>query len=104
MVSMTVTSTTTYAVATGVADIRRDPDSASELVTQALMNAQAIAGEIANEWTHVTLSDYTGWIRASQLEEPVATGFCKIGATCATPLQLVAVVISTHSSLYAHAE
>ncbi len=34
-----------YAVAVGVAYIRRDPDPASELVTQALMNVPANAGE-----------------------------------------------------------
>ncbi len=36
--------TTAYAVAVGVADIRRDPDHHSELVTQALLNASAYTG------------------------------------------------------------
>jgi len=43
------TTTTAYAVSVGVADIRRHPDSTSELVTQALMNVAAIADEIAGE-------------------------------------------------------
>jgi len=86
-----------------VADIRRDPDPDSELVTQALMNVEAIAGETVGEWAHVTLADYTGWIHSNQLEEPVVKGFCKIGENCATPMPLVAVITSTHAILYAHA-
>ena len=73
------TTTTTYAVCVGVADIRRDPDPNAELVTQALMNVEVTAGETEGEWTHVALTDYTGWISSNQLEEPVVKGFCKIG-------------------------
>ena len=98
-----MTTTTTCTVCVGVADIRRDPDPDSELVTQALMNMEAMAGESDGEWTHVTLADYTGWIHSNQLEEPVVKGFCKIGENCATPMPLVAVITSTHTTLYAHA-
>lgn len=90
-----------YAVAVGVADIRRDPDPASELVTQALMNAQANAAETSGEWTRITLSDYAGWIRSDQLEEPVVKGFCKVGEHCGTPLALVAVITAAHTHLFA---
>ncbi|HYL44636.1 MAG TPA: C40 family peptidase [Ktedonobacteraceae bacterium] len=99
---MTTITTNTYAVSAGVADIRRYPDAESELVTQALLNTLAQAGEIDGEWTHIALSDYEGWIRTSELEEPVSKGFCKIGETCSTPLALSAVVTSPYASLYAH--
>jgi gamma-D-glutamyl-L-lysine dipeptidyl-peptidase len=95
---------TTNVISVGVADVRRDPDPASELVTQALMNAPALLGENAGEWTHVTLTDYEGWIRTGELEEPVVKGYCKIGACCGTPLHLVAVIIATRTPLYSHAE
>jgi cell wall-associated NlpC family hydrolase len=85
-----------------VADIRRYPDAESELVTQALLNTLAQAGEIDGGWTHIALSDYEGWIRTSELEEPVSRGLCKIGETCSTPLSLSAVVTSPYASLYAH--
>ncbi len=99
---MTTITTNTYAVSAGVADIRRYPDAESELVTQALLNTPAQAGEIDGGWTHVALSDYEGWIRTSELEEPVSKGFCKVGETCSTPLSLFAVVTSPYASLYAH--
>jgi cell wall-associated NlpC family hydrolase len=91
---------TTYVISVGVADVRRDPDPDSELVTQALMNALAVPGETAGEWTRVSLADYAGWVRTDQLEEPVVKGFCKVGACCGTPLHLVAVINATRASLY----
>ncbi len=100
---MTITPGT-YAVSVGIADIHRSPDATSELVTQALLNTPARAGEIHEEWTYVILPDYAGWIRTNQLEEPVVKGFCKIGETCRMPLSLMAVVTSTHTPLYAHKE
>ena len=99
---MTIPTTSTCAVSVGVADIRRYPDPESELVTQALLNTPAQAGEVDGEWTYVTLSDYKGWICTSHLEDPIARGFCKVGETCSTPLSLVAVVIGTHTPLYAN--
>lgn len=98
-----MTIATTCVVSVGVADIRRAPDSSSELVTQALMNAVAIPDEAVGAWTHVTLSDYAGWMRTDQLEEPIIKGFCKVGVSCGTALPYVAVVVATHTSLYAHA-
>ncbi|QBD79499.1 hypothetical protein EPA93_27370 [Ktedonosporobacter rubrisoli] len=90
----------TYAISVGVADVRRDPDPASELVTQALLNAPAQGGESSGAWTHVVLVDYEGWIQSGELAEPVRKGFCKVGEHCATPLDLVAVVTATHAPLY----
>lgn len=46
-----------FVIAVSVADVRRDPDPDSELVTQALMNVPALAGAVSGEWTHVTLSE-----------------------------------------------
>ena len=94
---------TTCAVSVGVADIRRNPDASSELMTQALMNMPAVAGEVSGAWTYVTLSDYAGWIHSDELAERSVKGFCKIGEHCATPLDLVAVVMATHTPLYVDA-
>ncbi|MFL5692880.1 MAG: NlpC/P60 family protein [Ktedonobacteraceae bacterium] len=99
---MTTITTNTYAISVGVADIRRYPDAEAELVTQALLNTLAQAGEVEGGWTHVALSDYEGWMRTSELEEPVARGFCKVGETCSTPLALSAVITSPYTPLYAH--
>lgn len=90
----------TYAVSVGVADVRRFPDPTSELVTQALMNVPSTASETRDGWVHVTLSDYEGWIRSDQLEEPIAPTFCQVGETCRTPLRLMAVVTTTHTPIY----
>ncbi len=94
---------TTLAVSVGVADIRREPDPSAELVTQALMNMPAVAGEVSDAWTYVALPDYSGWIHSDELAEPVVKGFCKVGEHCATPLDLVAVVRETHTPLYVDA-
>ena len=95
---MTITATT-CAISVGVADVRRDPDPTSELVTQALMNMTAVANETSGDWTHITLPDYSGWVRTNQLEEPIARLFCKVGETCSTPLPLFAVVTTTRTPL-----
>lgn len=95
---------TSYVISVGVADIRREPDAETELVTQALMNAPAIADRSSGQWTHVQLVDYEGWISSNQLEEPIVKGFCKVGASCGTPLPLVAVVTVPYCSIYADAE
>ncbi len=97
------TIATTYAIATGVADVHRDPDATSELVTQALLNMSASAGETSGDWTHITLPDYTGWVYTRQLEDPIARSFCKVGETCSSPLPLFAVVTTTHAPLYQNA-
>jgi hypothetical protein len=93
----------TYVVAVGVADVRREPDPASELVTQALMNVPAIADETRDDWTHVKLPDYEGWIRAEQLESPIVPSFTWVSDCCRSPLHLVAVVTATHTPLYSEA-
>lgn len=99
-----MTIATTCVVAVGVADIRRHPDPAAELVTQALLNTSAIPDEVVGVWTHVTLSDYAGWMRTAQLEEPIVKGFCKVGVSCGTALPYLSVVTATHTPLYARAE
>lgn len=96
------TMTTSFIVAVSVADIRHDPDPTSELVTQALMNTPVEVGNVAGEWTHATLSDYTGWIRMDELEEPIIKGFCEgSDGTCGVPLPYAAVVSVSHTPLYA---
>jgi cell wall-associated NlpC family hydrolase len=92
---------TTFAIAVGVADVRREPAPASELVTQALLNTPALAGETSDVWTHVTLPDYEGWVLTDELAEPAIKGFTKVGVHCSTPLDLVAVVVAMHAPLYA---
>lgn len=94
----------TCVVSVGVADVRRYPDPTSELVTQALMNRLAVAGESREGWTRVILSDYEGWIRSEQLEAPIAPAFCQVGETCRSALPLMAVVTATHAPLYRDAE
>ena len=90
----------TLVVSASIANIHRDPDPASEVVTQALLNTSAEAGEVSGDWTRVTLSDYSGWIRSEALEEPIVRGFCKVGEYCGTALPLLAVVDATHTPLY----
>lgn len=96
--------TTAYAVAVGVADVRRDPDSTSELVTQALMNTPVVTGETTGTWTHVTLPDYEGWMHTNELDEPPVRGFCKVGKHCSTPLQLMALLIIPSTPLHVHSQ
>lgn len=93
-----------YVVSVGIADVRHDPDSNSELVTQALMNIPLLVTEISEVWSLATLSDYTGWIHSTELSAPIVKGFCKIGEGCATPLDLVAVVTEIDAPLYNAAE
>jgi cell wall-associated NlpC family hydrolase len=94
--------TATCAVSVGVADVRFLPDATSELVTQALLNVPALCGEEVrdDEWIFVTLSDYEGWMRIADLDEPAVKGFTKVGETCATPLDLIAVIHATQTPLY----
>jgi cell wall-associated NlpC family hydrolase len=95
---------TDFVVATGVADVRHEPDDASERVTQALMNMPVYAGEARGEWVPAKLVDYSGWMRLADLASPIQKGFCKIGEHCATPLPLIAVLTTTHALLYEEAE
>lgn len=95
---------TDFVVATGVADVRRDPAETSERVTQALMNMPVYAGEVQGAWTLVKLVDYMGWMRVSDLGVPIQKGFCKVGAECGSPLPLVAVITATRTPLYETAQ
>lgn len=94
-----------FVVATSVADIRRDPDPEAELVTQALMNMTAVAGEASGAWTHATLPDYKGWIRTSELELAIVRGVCEGDeGTCGVALPYSVVVTTPHAPVYTHAE
>lgn len=93
-----------YAVAASVADVRREPDPTSELVTQALLNTPAASGETRGDWTHVRLPDYDGWMHTHDLADSIVKGFCKVGENCSTPLSLVAVTTITHTPLYSAAD
>ncbi|MBX5455607.1 MAG: C40 family peptidase [Thermogemmatispora sp.] len=96
--------TTKLVVAVPVADVRREPDAASELVTQALLNREVVVDGEHGEWLHGQLSDYSGWLREADLEEPIVTGFCRVGESCGTALPLVAVVQRPRTQLLAGAE
>lgn len=77
------------AICVGVADVRREPDGASELVTQALLGARAEPGALRDGWQQVQLADYAGWVRAEHLASPPsgASGDAVIVVTAlATPL------------------
>src|SRR6185312_11948376 len=87
---------TDFVVSSGVADVRREPSGESELVTQALMNMPVYAGKMQGDWTEVKLVDYMGWMRLSDLAEPIQKGFCKVGDECGSPLPMVAVITATH--------
>ncbi len=56
-----------WAICVGVADVRREPDAESELVTQALMGAPAEPGSAQDGWQWVRLVDYEGWVRSAHL-------------------------------------
>ncbi len=62
------------AICVGVADVRRDPDAQSELVTQALLGAPAEPGPIQDGWQQVRLVDYAGWVRAEHVAWSASVG------------------------------
>ncbi|HEY0756154.1 MAG TPA: C40 family peptidase [Ktedonobacteraceae bacterium] len=95
---------TDFVVANGVADVRCEPADESERVTQALLNMPVYAGQAQGEWVPAKLVDYMGWMRLSDLAEPIQKCLCKVGKHCVTPLPLIAVVQATHVSLYAEME
>ncbi len=94
------TITSDFIIAVNIAHVRREPDANSELVTQALMNIAAQADQISGEWTHVILSDYTGWVRTDELEFPIVRGFCEGEGTCGVPLPYSVVVTEPYAPLY----
>lgn len=78
------------AVNVGVADVRREPESASEQVTQALLGSSAsLLDEPVDGWMRVRLPDYEGWIHGDQLATPPRRS------------ERVAVVIAPRALLYA---
>src|SRR5215831_14245057 len=89
-----------FVISAALADVHAEPDPASELVTQALMNTTAEANESFGDWTFITLSDYKGWVRNDELEEPIVKGFCKVGECCGTPLHFMAIVRALRTPLY----
>jgi len=102
---MLMTTNPNLIISAAIADVRREPDAHSELVTQALMNVSVTPIETRDTWTFVHLSDYQGWVNNDMLTYPIEKGFtCFDGKTCATPLGLVAVVSVTHATLYASEE
>lgn len=58
------------AISVGLADVRREPDAASELVTQARLWTPACCLELAPGWVRVRLPDYDGWVRATEVDAP----------------------------------
>ncbi len=57
-------------VTTSVADIRREPSHAAELVTQSIMGEDAGALKMEGEWYLVLLPDgYLGWIRSWYVQQ-----------------------------------
>lgn len=90
-----------FVVAVPLAAIHHDPDPTSELLTQALMNTPALAGDSAGAWTHVTLPGHAGWIRTAELEEPITRGYCsKEEGVCGIALPYSVVVTSPLAPLY----
>lgn len=79
------------AIGVGVADVRREPDADSELVTQALLGAQAAPapGPAHDGWQQVQLVDYEGWVRAGHLAAPPA------GAGAAADEVIVVTALAT---------
>ncbi len=97
--------TSDFVVSTNIADIRSAPQLDAELVTQAIMNAPASAGETSGNWTHVTLSDYSGWILTDAIDLPIVRGICEEGdGTCGVALPYSVVVTVTHAPIYAQVE
>jgi cell wall-associated NlpC family hydrolase len=58
------------AIAVGLADVRHEPDAASELVTQARLWTEAEASDERDGWIRVRLPDYDGWVRGEDLKAP----------------------------------
>jgi cell wall-associated NlpC family hydrolase len=78
-------------VAVPLTDVRRDPDPASELVTQALLGTpvQRLAADPGGTWVYVRLPDYEGWVDHTALVAERGPG------VAAAPDQYVRVAPST---------
>ncbi|MGZ3598837.1 MAG: C40 family peptidase [Ktedonobacterales bacterium] len=77
------------AVAVGIADVRREPDPAAEVVTQSLLQSPAAVLEEASDWMRMRLSDYEGWMRIAELAAPSVVS------------ERVAVVQALRTTIYA---
>lgn len=56
-----------YAIAASVVDVHAEPESASEVVTQALLGTPLIPLDAAAGWRAIQLPDYAGWIPGTML-------------------------------------
>lgn len=90
------------AICVGVADVRREPDAASELVTQALLGAPAEPGPTKNGWQQVQLVDYEGWVRVEHLASPPAASADEVAVVTAlaTPLYQAEAGDAQRDTLY----
>ena len=61
------TAAAEYAIASGVVDVRAEPDGDSEVMTQALLGAPLIPLESAEGWRAVQLANYAGWVPETAL-------------------------------------
>jgi cell wall-associated NlpC family hydrolase len=77
-----------YAIAVGVVDVHAEPESASEVVTQALLGTPLMPLDAAEGWRAVQLPDYAGWIPTTAL------------ARSAPSHEQVAIVTTLRSTLY----
>jgi len=77
-----------YAIAAGVVNVHAEPDSASEVVTQALLATPLVPLDAAPGWRAIQLSDYAGWIPETAL------------ATRSPVSERVAVVTALQAPLY----
>src|SRR5690348_12246786 len=93
------------AISVGVADVRRNPDASSEMVTQALMDAQVVPGPTEAGWQWVRLADYEGWVRAEHVAAapaPSASGQVAVVTALSTALlkSATGTAVSDGTKLY----
>lgn len=90
-----------HAIAIGVANICREPDEASEVVTQALLGAPAQVIAENDGWVQVRLTDYEGWIQTRQIAEAAkSTGKVAVVTTLQTPVYRNETGEQAHDSAY----
>lgn len=63
-----------YAIAMSVVNVHAEPDSASEVVTQALLGTPLAPLAATDGWRAVQLPDYAGWIPATALAARATVG------------------------------
>lgn len=82
-------TTAEYAIAVGVVEVHAEPESASEVVTQALLGTPLMPLDATTGWRAAQLPDYAGWIPETAL------------AIRAPSSEQVAVVTALRTQLYA---